>query len=318
MRADLEAALAAGAFGFSTGLAYGNAAAATTAEVMAVAAPLGAAGGLYCTHLRTEFAGILDAMDEAFAIGRHAGCPVVVSHLKCARTANHGRSVDVLRAMDMAGADQAVGCDCYPYTASSSTLDLGQIDDGTPILITWSDPHPDQAGRLLATIADDWRVDPVEAGRRLQPAGAVYHCMADADVERILSYPATMIGSDGLPEDPRPHPRLWGAFPRVLGHYARDRGLFPLAAAVRKMTGLSADRFGIADRGYVREGLAADLVLFDPATIADAASYDAPTTPARGIVAVWVNGVAAMQDGVPTGRRAGRLLDRRAVRLYPN
>lgn len=309
MRADLESALAAGGFGLSTGLAYANAAAATTDEVMAVAAPLGAADAVYCTHLRTEFEGILGAIDEALAIGRHAGCPVIVSHLKCAGHANHGRSREVLAAIE--AAEQPVGCDCYPYTASSSTLDPQQVDDRTPILITWSDPHPAMAGRMLADIASEWRVGQVEAALRLRPAGAVYHCMADEDVERILAHPATMVGSDGLPEDPRPHPRLWGAFARVLGHYSRDRGLFPLGAAVRKMTGLAADRFGMTDRGYVRAGMAADLVLFDPATVADMATYAAPTTPARGIHGVWVNGVPVLEHGVPTGRRGGRLLERR-------
>jgi N-acyl-D-aspartate/D-glutamate deacylase len=82
----------------------------------------------------------------------------------------------------------------------------------------------------------------LDAARKLQPAGAVYHGMDPADVERILSHPLTMVGSDGLPEDPLPHPRLWGAFPRVLGHYCRERKLFSLETAIHKMTGLSASR----------------------------------------------------------------------------
>ena len=313
MRADLAAALVSGAIGLSTGLAYANAAAAPTNEVRALAEVLTAAGGLYVTHLRDETAGIMEALDEAFAIGRHAASPVVVSHLKCAGVANHGRSGAVLAAIERAGAAQPVGCDCYPYTASASTLDLKQVVPGTPILITWSDPEPAQAGRMLGDIAADWSIDPVEAARRLQPAGAVYHCMADADVDRILAHPTTMIGSDGLPDDPRPHPRLWGAFPRVLGHYVRDRGLFSLETAIRKMTGLSADRFRLAGRGYVREGHAADLVLFDPATIADAATFEDPVQAARGIAGVWVNGVLSLDHGVATGARAGRFLPRAPI-----
>lgn len=309
MRAALGQALDAGAIGLSTGLAYGNAAAAPTEEIMALAEPLGQRGGVYATHLRDETAGILDAMAEAFAIGRTVGAPVIVSHLKCAGAANHGRSGAVLDALERAAADGPVGCDCYPYTASASTLDLKQVVPETPILITWSDPEPDQAGRMLADIAADWGVDLVDAARRLQPAGAVYHCMHGDDVERILAHPLTMIGSDGLPVDPRPHPRLWGAFPRVLGHYARDRGLFPLELAVRKMTGLAADRFGLADRGYLREGMAADLVLFDAAAIADTATFDDPVRPAAGIAGVWVNGVHAY-DGARAIGRAGRLLGR--------
>ncbi|HEU0066943.1 MAG TPA: amidohydrolase family protein, partial [Sphingomonas sp.] len=110
--------------------------------------------------------------------------------------------------------------------------------------------------------------------------------------------------------DPRPHPRLWGAFPRVLGHYSRDRGLFPLETAIRKMTGLSADRFRLAGRGYVREGRAADLVLFDPTTIADAATFEEPVQAARGIVGVWVNGMMSIDRGAATGDRAGSFLPR--------
>ncbi|XGA99775.1 amidohydrolase family protein [Sphingomonas aerolata] len=310
MRRDLEDGLAAGAFGLSTGLAYANANAASTAEVMALAEALRGTGALYCTHLRSEAAAIVPALDEAFAIGRHAAARVIVSHLKCAGATQYGRSGEILAMLEDANAHQPVGCDCYPYTASSSTLDLKQVVPETPIRITWSDAEPAQAGRMLADIAADWGVDLRAAATRLQPAGAVYHCMTDSDVDRILAHPLTMVGSDGLPCDPRPHPRLWGSFPRVLGHYARDRGLFPLATAIRKMTGLPADRFGLHDRGYVREGLAADLVLFDPARIADRATYDEPTTAADGVVGVWVNGVATLALGRPTGARAGRLLRR--------
>ena len=310
MQAQLREALAHGALGLSTGLAYQNANAAPTEEVLALAEPLAGAGGLYCTHLRTEFIEILDAMDEAFRIGRHARVPVVISHLKCAGVPNYGRSGEVLAALDGARGAQPAGCDCYPYTASSSTLDLKQVTDEIDIMVTWSEPHPHMGGKLLADIATEWGTDLMEAARRLQPAGAVYHCMEAADVERILSHPATVIGSDGLPADPLPHPRLWGAFPRVLGHYARERALFPLPTAVRKMTGQSADRFGLTDRGYVRVDAAADLVLFDPATVADAATFTDPKQPALGIRAVWVNGVRTMADRQATGRRAGRFLPR--------
>ncbi|CAG9167590.1 N-acyl-D-amino-acid deacylase family protein [Cupriavidus pampae] len=310
MRAQLQEALDAGALGLSTGLAYANAFSAPTEEVLALAAPLADAGGLYATHLRSEFAEILEAMDEAFRIGRHARVPVVISHLKCAGVANWGRSGEVLDALEHAQRWQQVGCDCYPYAASSSTLDLKQVTGDFDILVTWSEPEPAMGGRLLADIANEWGVDLHTAARRLQPAGAVYHGMEEADVDRILRHPATVIGSDGLPNDPLPHPRLWGAFPRVLGHYARDRELFPLAVAVNKMTGLSAERFGLAERGFVREGYWADLVLFDPATIRDAATFTEPVAPAEGIAAVWVNGELSWQQRAPTGLRAGRFIPR--------
>jgi N-acyl-D-aspartate/D-glutamate deacylase len=313
MRAELRDALAQGALGLSSGLQYASAFAAPTEEVMALAEPLAEFGALYATHMRTEFAGILDAMDEAFRIGRHARVPVAVSHLKCAGPENWGRSTEVLGALDRAGRAQDVGCDAYPYTAGSSMLDLAQVTDRIEITITWSEPHPDVGGRSLQEIAREWRMPLLDAARRLQPAGAIYHSMSEDDVRRILRHPGTVIGSDGLPNDPKPHPRLWGTFPRVLGHYARDEALFPLAEAVHRMTGLPARKFGLRDRGEVREGGAADLVLFDAATIRDVATFTDPQRPAHGIHAVWVNGVLSSRKQVPTGARGGRFLSRGAI-----
>ncbi|MEO8564554.1 MAG: D-aminoacylase [bacterium] len=310
MRAELREALSFGALGLSTGLAYPNAFSATTEEVMALAEPLAEAGALYATHMRTEFAGILDAMDEAFRIGRHARVPVAISHLKCAGPENWGRSVEVLDALEEASRSHPVGCDCYPYAASSTTLDLKQVTDKIEITITWSEPHPGLGGRSLASIATEWGVSLTDAVTRLQPAGAIYHSMSEDDVRRILRHPATVIGSDGLPNDPMPHPRLWGAFPRVLGRYSRDERLFPLAQAVHKMTGLSAQRFGLSNRGFVREGFAADLVLFDAATVRDVATFADPQRAAEGIAAVWVNGVLSSRAQATTGLRGGRFISR--------
>jgi N-acyl-D-aspartate/D-glutamate deacylase len=315
MRAELREALEHGALGLSSGLQYASAFSAPTEEVMAVAEVLASAGALYATHMRTEFAGILDAMDEAFRIGRHARVPVAVSHLKCAGRENWGRSGEVLDALEQQGRTHPVGCDAYPYTAGSSTLDLKQVTDAIEITITWSEPHPEVDGRSLKAIAREWDMPLIDAARRLQPAGAIYHSMSEDDVRRILRHPATVIGSDGLPNDPNPHPRLWGAFPRVLGHYARDEGLFPLAGAIHKMTGLPARKFGLGDRGLVREGYAADLVLFDPATVRDVATFGDPKRAAEGIHAVWVNGALASRVQTPTGARAGRFLARGTIDL---
>lgn len=313
MRAQLEEALAAGALGLSTGLAYLSAYASTTEEVMELAQPLSAASAVYVTHLRTEGDGILDAMREAFAIGRQSRVPVLVSHLKCAGIDNWGRSSEVLQALDEARTAQPAGCDCYPYAASSSTLDLRQIDERVEIFITWSSPHPQMAGQPLSAIAEQWKIPQLEAARRLQPAGAIYHCIAEDDVRRILRHPATMIGSDGLPNDPMPHPRLWGTFPRVLGRYCRDEKVLPLAQAIHKMTGMPASRFAIAERGLVREGCFADLTLFDPENIIDTATFSKPRQTAEGIMAVWVNGVLSYQGHKPANQRGGRFL-RRAKR----
>jgi N-acyl-D-amino-acid deacylase len=310
MQSQLVDALDHGALGLSTGLAYLSANSASTEEVLKLAQPLAAARAVYVTHMRTEAAGVLDAMEEAFTIGRTSRVPVIVSHLKCAGIDNWGRSGEVLDALETARAWQPAGCDCYPYAAGSSTLDLRQVDPRVEITITWSTPHPEVAGEPLARIAETWKVTQLEAARRLQPAGAIYHSISEQDMRRILAHPATMIGSDGLPNDPRPHPRLWGTFPRVLGRFSREEKLMPLAQAVFKMTGMPAQRFGLAQRGLIREGFAADLVLFDPGKIIDTATFTDPVRPATGIVGVWVNGILSYNSAGATGSRSGRFLPR--------
>jgi N-acyl-D-aspartate/D-glutamate deacylase len=310
MRCQLQEALEGGALGLSSGLAYLSANSATTEEVLSLAQPLAAAGAIYTTHMRTETEKILDAMDEAFTIGRMHRVPVVVSHLKCAGIANWGRSAEVLHALESAQQSQQAGCDCYPYAAGSSTLDLRQVDERVKISITWSTPHPEVAGQTLEQIAEGWSVSQLEAAQKLKPAGAIYHSISEEDMRRILSHSATMIGSDGLPNDPRPHPRLWGTFPRVLGRYSREEKLFSLPTAIHKMTGMPAQRFGLAARGFIRKDYAADLVLFDPETILDTATFSDPISPATGIAAVWVNGVLSYTAKGATGSRAGRFLPR--------
>jgi N-acyl-D-amino-acid deacylase len=313
MRSQLCEALDHGALGLSTGLAYLSAYSASVEEVMALAEPLSKAGGIYATHLRSETDLVLQAMDEAFHIGQHAQVPVIISHVKCAGIDNWGCSGEVLQSLDAARAHQSIGCDCYPYAASSTTLDLRQVDERITIAITWSSPHPEMAGQTLSEIANSWGTVQIEAARRLQPAGAIYHCMSEDDMRAILRHPETMIGSDGLPNDPLPHPRLWGTFPRVLGHYSREQKLFSLGEAVRKMTSLPAQRFGLTDRGWLREGYCADLVLFTADTVRDTASFVDPIRASAGIEAVWVNGVLSYQDCASTGERAGRFLPRNCV-----
>jgi N-acyl-D-aspartate/D-glutamate deacylase len=310
MRTQLQEALDAGALGLSTGLAYLSANSATTEEVLELAKLLASAGAVYTTHMRTEADGILDAMHEAFDIGISSHVPIIISHLKCAGVVNWGRSGEVLQALETARISQPAGCDCYPYAAGSSTLDLRQVDERVLVTITWSTPHPEMAGQSLAQIADAWGLTQLETARRLQPAGAIYHSIAEEDMRRILRHPATMIGSDGLPNDPRPHPRLWGTFPRVLGRYCREEKLFALPEAVHKMTGMPAQRFGLAERGLIREGYCADLVLFDPESIIDAATFSDPVQPAVGIKGVWVNGILSYTNHGATHNRAGRFLPR--------
>jgi N-acyl-D-amino-acid deacylase len=161
---------------------------------------------------------------------------------------------------------------------------------------------------MLAAIAAEWSCTQQEACDRLQPGGACYFQMREDDVQRVLKYPATMIGSDGLPHDTHPHPRLWGTFPRVLGHYSRELGLFSLETAVHKMSGLSARNFKLEDRGEVREGAYADLVVFDAATVKDVATFEEPKALSLGIEYVFVNGAIAYRSGRVESERGGRFL----------
>ena len=311
MRARLAEALAQGASGFSTGLYYPPNMMAPTDEVIAVAEALRAAGGIYVTHMRNEADEVLASIEETLQIGRAADVPVVISHHKCSMPENFGMSPKTLAAIEAGAAGQSVSFDVYPYAAGSTVLMPDRLRADVVEQITWSIPHPEMAGRMLTDIAAEWGVEPREAAERLLPAGAIKFQMDEADVRRIMAHRLAMIGSDGLPHDTYPHPRLWGTFPRVLGHYARDLKLFSLEEAVRKMTGHTAAVFGMVDRGVVREGAYADLVLFDPATVRDAASYDAPTRVAEGIKETWVNGQSAYVFGAgATVARAGQLVTR--------
>lgn len=312
MRKTLREAMEQGALGLSSGLAYASAKSSPEEEVQQLALELAQFGGVYTTHMRTEFEGILDAMDESFRVGQKAKVPVIISHLKCAGAGNWGRTVEVLDKLDTAHQHQDVACDCYPYSASSSTLDLKQVTDEIDIFITWSEALPEHAGKMLKDIALDLGLPLMDAARALQPAGAVYHCMDEADVERVLKYKLTMIGSDGLPNDPHPHPRLWGAFPRVLGYYSRERKIFSLETAVHKMTGLSAKRFKLGGRGEIKTGNYADLVIFDAKNISDVADFDNPIAAAKGIDTVIVNGKVAYQETQGVTERAGRFLARQS------
>jgi N-acyl-D-amino-acid deacylase len=312
MRALADEALAAGAIGVSTGLWYEPASAATTEEVIEVCRPLTARKGLYCTHMRDEGDRVMESLEETFRIGRELGVPVVVSHHKVMGRANHGRSVETLPLIEARMREQAIGLDCYPYCASSTILTASRVDVATKVLVTWSKPHPEFAGMELAEIANKMGLSSGEAIAKLLPAGAIYFSMDEADVQRILAFDNTMVGSDGLPHDSAPHPRLWGTFPRVLGHYSRGLGLFPLETAVHKMTGLTAKTFGLQDRGVLQEGYAADIMIFDAGTVDEAATFARPIQPAKGIDAVIVNGEVIWREGKATGARPGRVLGRNA------
>jgi N-acyl-D-amino-acid deacylase len=307
MQAMAAEAMANGAAGFSTGLFYPTNAAADRAEVAAIARCFAAAGGVYATHMRDEFAGVLDSIEESLATSADAGIRLVISHHKCAGPANWGRTRETLPRLEDAARRQPVNLDVYPYAAGSTNLRQDLVTPDYPIRISWSKPHPEMTGRMLDDIAAEWSCTLHEAAARLDPAGAIYFQMHEDDVRRVMCSSIAMIGSDGLPHDAHPHPRLWGTFPRVLGHYARDLALFSMEEAVHKMTGLPARVFGLRGRGILAPGNYADLVLFDPAAVIDRATYDSPRLMAAGISRVYVNGALAFREGGGVARRAGRL-----------
>ena len=305
MKALLDECMRAGAIGMSSGLFYPPARGSKADEVVALLEVVSAYGGVYTTHMRDEADAIMDSLDESFTTARSADVPLIISHHKCMGQRNFGRSVDTLARINAAAEEQSVALDAYPYVAGSSSLlhDLAAKSSSTQI--TWSTPYPDLAGRTVADIAAEWGVSEDAAIDRLKPGGAIYHMMSQEDLDRIISHPKCMIGSDGLPHDKMPHPRLWGTFPRVLGHFCRERGLFPLEEIVRRMTQLPAQEYGLIDRGTLRVGAFADLVLFDADRIGDRATYDDPAAPADGIEMVVVNG-----QQVGGTRRSGRVLTR--------
>ena len=294
------------------------AAAATAEEIRAVAEPLRGRGAVIASHIRDEGEHVLEAMREAIAIAAALGVRQVLSHHKVLGRANFGRSRETLALLDEARLRSDVCLDCYPYVASSTVLRADAVRQALHTIVAWSGAQPAAAGRDLDELAREQGLEIEALIDALQPAGAIYFSMDEADVERILAHPETMIGSDGLPHDRFPHPRLWGAFPRVLGHYARERRLFTMEAAVHKMTGLPAARFGLADRGLIEPGRAADLVVFDPGRVADTATFAQPLRPALGIRSVWVNGVLSWHDGRSTGSRAGRQLRHAAASSHSN
>lgn len=303
----------AGCIGFSTGLAYPPARAAPTGEVIAIARRVAAHGGMHSTHMRDEEGGVLDSVRETMRIGREAGLPVVISHHKCAGRKNWGRTRETLALIAEAQASQSIDLDVYPYVAGSTVLLPEIVARSEKVIVSSSEPCPEAAGRLLDEVAREWGCGVAEAIERLQPASGIYFMMDEGDLARILAFPGAMIGSDGLPHDVFPHPRLWGTFPRVLGRYARDEGLIGLEDAVHRMTGKPAAVFGLPGRGALRAGSYADLAVFDPDEIADTATFEAPIRAAAGVRAVFVNGREVWAEGVAApsaGPAPGRLLRR--------
>jgi N-acyl-D-aspartate/D-glutamate deacylase len=322
MRALVRHALEQGACGFSTGLIYRPGRWSDTEEVIALASEAAPFGALYATHMRNEGDTLLDAVDETLRIGREAGVHAHISHHKSAGRRNWGKVGTSLAKVDAAiAAGQQVTLDVYPYTAGSGRMveyfDLARIDAELAEVMRIASCPALRAyeGRMVKDIAAEAGVAAADVVRKIltAPSGDRTLCIQfiidEADVETNLRHADMMVGSDGIPElRGKPHPRLFGTFPRVLGEYVRRRGVIALEEAVRRMTSIPADTFGLTDRGRIREGAHADLVLFDPAAISDLATYDDPMREPAGVAMVVVNGEIAYRHGAPTEARAGRML----------
>jgi N-acyl-D-amino-acid deacylase len=308
MQALMEEAMQAGAFGMSTGTFYPPAAHAPTEEIIEVGAPIRAHGGLYATHLRDEADHIVPAMQEALDIGRALDCLVVFSHHKLAGEKNHGRSVETLAMIERASGTQPVCLDCHPYPATSTMLRLDRVRISRRTMITWSKGYPQAKGRDFADVMQEMGLSDEETLQALSPAGAIYFLIDEQDVRRIMAHPLAMVGSDGLPFDPHPHPRQWGTFTNVLRTLVREQAVLSLEQAVHKMTGLAARNYGLADRGLLQAGYYADLVLFDPERVSDRATFETPIQVSQGIHGVWVNGRRVWSDGAAGTARPGMVL----------
>ncbi len=317
MAAILDDALSKGALGMSSGVFYAPGAAADINELIALGRVVARYGGIYASHIRDEYDAIADALNEAFATAEQSQVPLLISHHKCAGVQNWGRSSQTLKMIEQANDRHCVRVDCYPYDAGSTVIRPDLADGKIRVRINSSAPHPEMAGRFLADVAAEWGVSDHDAAVRPMPGKASYFQIAEEDMRAILSHPLSMVGSDGLPSDDNPHPRLWGTFPRVLGRYGRDLQLFDMAEAVAKMTGRTASFFGLEDRGYLRTGHYADIAVFDPVRVLDRATYDDPRQPADGMVHVFVNGVLSWTDGAPSPHLNGRLLTRRQPACQP-
>lgn len=358
MQSLVDRAMRDGAMGFSTGLEYIPGAYSNTAEVVALAKAAAAHGGVYTSHMRDEGIREIEAITEAVNVGREAGMPVEISHLKIDRRRVWGasdQSLALIERFRREGVD--VVADQYPYDRASTNLGIRlptwaladgklkqRLADAATRLKIAAEMKQNLAGMgepdySFATVArftpntayEGKTISEINAMKGRTPgtddeietifdlmdaggAGMTYRLMGDLDIERIMRYPFTAIASDGGIAElgvGNPHPRSYGTNARVLAEYVRSRGVLTLEDAVRRMTSLPARTFGLRDRGLVREGMAADLVVFDPARVEDKATYARPHQYAQGFDFVLVNGSIVVDDGKLTAARPGQTLRHR-------
>jgi N-acyl-D-amino-acid deacylase len=330
MRQLLNAEMEAGALGLSTGLEYDPGIYSASEEVIELAKVAKQHGGRYISHIRSEDRYFWDAIDEIVRIGREAQIPVQITHMKLAMKDWWGQSARLLGFLDAARADGIdVTADIYPYDAwhsgmtvlfpkrdfrnrESAQFALDHVSPPEGITISRYSPEPALVGKTLAEIAREKGMDPaatlMDLIARSNEEGAersiIGKSMIEEDIAALIVWPFASICSDGYMENP--HPRGRGAFTKVLRVYVREKRLLTLEEAIRKMTGLSAANVGIAERGLIRNGAYADLVLFDPATVADRSTFEDPKALSVGIDKVWVNGVLVWDEGKASGAMPGK------------
>jgi N-acyl-D-amino-acid deacylase len=336
MQQLVERAMRDGAYGLSSGLEYETGKPATTEELIALASVAGRFGGIYISHIRDEADKTFEALAEAIRIGKEGRLPAQISHIKLGSVAVWGRARAAVALINRARRrGQDVTADCYPYEAWNSTIRVlipsGRHDDPTDVARGLADvggaqnitivscrTHPDYEFKTLEQIARQQNITPVELYMRIVRDGGasiICHSMKDEDIRVFYQQPWVMVSSDGGIGSR--HPRGAGTFPRVLGLFARERHWLSLPETVRKMTALPAWRLGLTDRGLIRPGFKADLVLFDPARVIDRATFQQPQLVAAGISRVFVNGVEVWQEGKTTGKHPGRALRHSARRSTP-
>ena len=351
---EVRKAINGGCVGLSSGLEYTPSGFADPNELVALASVMKGTGYPYASHMRNEDDRVVAAVEETIHIGRMAGVPVQVSHLKAQGKRNYWKQhaiLGLLAEAREAGVDAMF--DCYPYIAYQTGLSnlfptdmraggtraflarlrdpataarleracrdkVALLGDWNSVQITSSGKTPWATGRKMGDLARERGVDPYALTLELLETngggvGMIGYGMGEENVAELLAHPLGMMCSDGgsyAPYGPlstsSPHPRSYGSFPRLLGHYVRDGGALPLEAAIHKVTGASARRLGLTGRGVVAAGAFADLVAFDPAVVADRATFEAPHQYPVGIPLVVVNGVVTLRDGEQTGDRAGR------------
>ena len=306
----LDEAMAAGAIGFSTGLAYPTAQHAPTEEVIELSRRAASAGGLYATHMRDEENKLLEAVDETVRIGKESDSKVVISHHKACGKQNWGKTRESLAIIDAANAaGDTVDFDVYPYVASSTVLLKLFVARAERVMITWSESFPDMAGKDLDTISAEWGLPQDDTIDKLQPAGAIYFQMDEGDLRRVCLtlerwWAPTACRMTGGHTSPVGH------LPSRAGALQSGRGSVPTETAIHKMTGLTARVFGLEGRGVIAPDAYADLVLFNADTVIDRADFDHPTETSAGIERVFVSGQEVWRDGAGTGARPGSVIRR--------